>query len=467
MGWYRVRGYPHFDQPISEAKATALVTDPARVARHSFWPFVAYERVEQRFDWDTRQRKDPKRRPVAYASHVDSHVYAYYAVLLSEGYERELTRRGLGDVVLAYRTTGKSNVEFAKEAFERIRQTGACVALCRDLKSYFDTIDHGLLKRRWCTVLGEPRLPDDHYAVYRSLTTYAKVDRNWMHSHFNVPRKGRRRSRRICSPEQFRAIVRQSGSTRAGEPRGIIVNRDKFGIPQGSPISALLSNVYLLELDEELNKVVSGVDGFYRRYCDDILIVCPPCHKLSVERKLGDLLDAHKLKLNRDKSEDIVFTVSSRLVALHPTRGSHFPMQYLGFSFDGEHVRIRPSSISRFYRKMRKRVWRSRLSAARHVSNKKVFRGVLYERYTHLGGKNFVSYAYRSARSMNDNGIRRQLRRHWDKLDEFLKRPLPRGGLMGHARVTPPATACSTGHADLSTSNDGSAVTSPAQTPPA
>lgn len=412
MHWYKFRGYPHFDQSVKVKDACALVTNPARVSAHSFWPFISYERVEHRIDWETRT-PSTKTRAVAYASHIDSHIYAYYSETLGKAYECELIRRKLDNVVLAYRklVPRRSNIDFAREAFEQIRKLGACTAICIDLSKYFDTIDHAILKQRWCTILGSPTLPNDHYAVFKSLTRHSHVERNWLHQHFNVPRKNRKRKGRICTPEQFRNIVRNGGKIKR--------NKNGCGIPQGSPISALLSNIYLLDFDEALNACAAAHGGFYRRYCDDILVVCPHPHKATVEGVIYSLVESHKLTMNEGKRDDVEFLLGSSLVANHP-------MQYLGFVFDGSRTRVRSSSIARFYRRMHERLLRARFSASRSQATKRIFLGPLYEQYTHLGKNNFVSYVYRAAKAMHDTGIRRQVRAHWQRLHTALSRPVPK-----------------------------------------
>jgi group II intron reverse transcriptase/maturase len=80
---------------------------------------------------------------------------------------------------------------------------------------------------------------------------------------------------------------------------GKLVKRRK-GVPQGSPLSPLLSNIMLNELDKELEK--QGLR--YVRYADDFSIYTK---SESVARKIGNsifrfLKDKLKLPINRDKS---------------------------------------------------------------------------------------------------------------------------------------------------------------------
>ena len=80
---------------------------------------------------------------------------------------------------------------------------------------------------------------------------------------------------------------------------GKLTKRRK-GVPQGSPLSPLLSNIMLHELDKELEKQ----ELKYVRYADDFSIYCKSNH---AARKTGNkvfvfLKDKLKLPINREKS---------------------------------------------------------------------------------------------------------------------------------------------------------------------
>lgn len=130
-----------------------------------------------------------KIRPIRYASHLDGHIYGFYASqILLPKYEKIVQENDLDKEILAYRTIPEefkgdstfhrsSNITMAKEVFEQIiKRKNNCIALAYDLKSFYDTIDHKKLKEAWCRVLGEDKLPDDHYNIYKSLTRYCYVD---------------------------------------------------------------------------------------------------------------------------------------------------------------------------------------------------------------------------------------------------------------------------------------------------
>lgn len=73
------------------------------------------------------------------------------------------------------------------------------------------------------------------------------------------------------------------------------------GVPQGGPLSPLLGNIMLNELDKELNKRGHK----YVRYADDLLILCRSLR--SAERVMGSIIpfieDRLFLKVNREKSK--------------------------------------------------------------------------------------------------------------------------------------------------------------------
>ena len=125
--WFRSRRYLHFDVPVSCKKARNVVSTPSIVARHSFYPFLSFQVVTKKIKKKEKgQGFEPeiKPRPIAYAGHMDSHIYSYYAKGLSSLYEDKLEEYGLGKSVLAFRKLEKSNIEFAHEAFQSIQSMG-------------------------------------------------------------------------------------------------------------------------------------------------------------------------------------------------------------------------------------------------------------------------------------------------------------------------------------------------------
>jgi RNA-directed DNA polymerase len=252
-------------------RAENLVTDPTAVARHAFYPLISYEITSKKLTKAPNSHKlvaKGKIRPISYAAHLDSHIYSYYAHLLSIRYEAFLTKNDLTDSILAFRQLGKNNINFAADAFSEIRRRGNCAAVALDISGFFDNLDHELLKQSWCSLLDVTRLPQDHFAVFRSITKYSRVDRSKLYRALNIsthnPRSGRYR---VCTASQFRDVVRRQGL--------ITQNPATFGIPQGTPISAILSNIYMMGFDLAMQQRIHHIGGLYYRYCDDILLIVP------------------------------------------------------------------------------------------------------------------------------------------------------------------------------------------------
>ena len=410
------RSYLHFDTPVSEETAARIATEPCAVARHPFYPFIAYnvttQKIRKRVGGGVEKKK-PKVRPIAYAAHKDSHIFAHYSTILCELYELQLRERGLQQVVTAFRSLDhRRNIHFANEVFEFIKVQGDCAVFAADISDYFGSMRHDQLKRAWCSLLGVARLPDDHFAVFKAVARYSSVDRVKLCKVLGLdpdrPRADRRQ--RFCSPRQFREIVRPSGL--------ITVNSNGSGIPQGSPISAVLSNIYLLEFDSIMHTAVAAHGGLYRRYCDDILFVVPtPDARLALLTLLMKLVTDLGLEAHPDKTEAIDFVRAGSRVVASKT------LSYLGFTFDGENKRIKPASIARFYMKMRRGVGRAQAIRYRACQKSGVWTPHRTRKlnilYSYLGRHNFLSYAFDAAHVMNDPGIKHQVKAHWKKLQSL------------------------------------------------
>ena len=75
----------------------------------------------------------------------------------------------------------------------------------------------------------------------------------------------------------FRSIRKKQVTDANGVVRPLIQKPNKFdgkryGIPQGSPMSAILSNIYMLDFDKYCCELANNFGGIYRRYCDDKFI---------------------------------------------------------------------------------------------------------------------------------------------------------------------------------------------------
>ncbi|WP_312975211.1 antiviral reverse transcriptase Drt2 [Stutzerimonas nitrititolerans] len=415
--WYKSRGYLHFDRPINRATALEIVSCSKTVTQHAFYPFIRYVAQTQKVFFDKSigkvAKKDPKQRPISYAAHVDSHIYSYYCEQLNQAYENHLAKVHWSPAVLAFSTLGKSNIDFARDAFVDIATRDSCCVIAIDIKGFFDNLDHAHLKSSWQALLGASQLPDDHYAVFRSLTKFSFVYRDQVYEALglskNNPKQGRKR---ICEPQEFRTKVRDGGL--------IETNKDKKGIPQGSPISALLSNVYMMGFDEQIHAYVQSCGGAYYRYCDDVLLIVPLEKEAEAKALVDQRIDAIGLEIQAAKTETCKFKLSAK--GLRSDRS----LQYLGFVFDGANIYLRSSSLARYQERVHRGIWLAGKCMAK-VNAQRISRGQLprsiflkklYKRYSYLGRRNFISYGYRAAKIMNAPSIKKQLKPHWNRLRE-------------------------------------------------
>ncbi len=356
-----------------------------------------------------------KSRPIAYASHVDSLIYSYYCERISALYEAQLATRGLQQVVLAYRRFpgGKSNIHFANEAFAKIAEDAPCEAVALDIESFFDRLQPQQLKRQWMDLLGQQQLPDDHYAVYKAVTSHTKVDRDRLGKALGVDPSEGLPTDPLCSPDQFREAIRKDRDLLERNSKGV-------GIPQGSPISGLLANIYMLDVDTTCMSFMQEKGGSYRRYSDDILLISPPGMGSTAETFVGEQLNAVGLTVAKDKTSRVCFIRTDERV-----RASS-PLQYLGFLFDGERRLVRSQTLARLHRKMIHAVRCAVCDAersARRGHPAKVWRRQLYNRYSHLGtDRTYFRYYRRAMAVMQDDALRAQHRRLWRRLHELLDR---------------------------------------------
>lgn len=441
---FKRRTYLRFDLPVGQEAAERLACDPNKVARHSFYPFLGFTHIIKRITKNESGEviKKEKPREIKIAAHRDAAIYSRYADLLSPLYEKEIHRRDLGQVATAFRKLpkGGTNIDFAGEVFRFIDNHRPCVALAFDLEKFFDTLNHELLKHQWLHLLGVNRLPPDHFAVFKSLTCFCWVDRGGAFEKLGISAHNPKANHRlrICNPNEFRSKIRESGLLRRNPTPG-------KGIPQGSPLSALLSNIYMLDFDEMLNTEIRKLGGLYRRYCDDIMIVVPMGSQGTAKDLVASAVQTAELTFNEEKTDRAKFPQGRGRPAIIPSPGSGYRdrIQYLGFTYNGSQTLIRPGSLARYYGKMRAGVSLAKQTQRKH-NKRELLKGLptsplktrklyiqysyLINRRTRLPGRdrkaqgNFLTYAYRASSKLDAPEIRRQVRNHWRKLQEEIKR---------------------------------------------
>jgi RNA-directed DNA polymerase len=463
---YLKKGYTHFDLrfwfPERKDELKALLKNGLRFynKKHKteeWWPFspffkillktprYKYQQAEDHYDLET------KIRPICFASHIDGLIFGFYAYALTQKYEAYIAKEGFSECPLAYRTNldGKCNIQFSKEVFDEIKRRGCCSAIALDIKGYFDHIDHKILKEKWIQVIGE-KLPPDQYKLYKALTVYSYVSKNSILRKYDVDLK------KLADPPSTLLDLIPGNKDhekfkRLRDDRLIVTNEkpDKetgrlFGIPQGSGMSALLSNIYLIDFDKDLNERANNEGFFYRRYCDDILIVCDSDKAEMLQKEvINKIKDEYYLEIQEKKVELTEFRQNSKGIirafnkkkqlkaGLSDTNSTnellfYKPLQYLGFEFNGQNIYIRSSSLSRYFRKMKGRIIKTVVMAySDNGKDSKIWKKQIFEKYSHLGNRNFLTYAYNASKKyyknakdvekegMNSPAIRKQLSRHF------------------------------------------------------
>ena len=432
--WYKCKPYRHFDTALTLEEATKLVRNADLVAKHAFYPLIRYSLKRKRLQVPTEEispDRDWKLRDISYPAHKDGYIFSYYKQLLNQPYEEWISAHCLSESVTAFRKISKNNIKLAKDAFDAIKNMPGCAILATDIEKYFDRIDHELLKEKWCQFLGEDRLPRDHYAVFQAVTKFSYVHQYKVYNALRISHKSNKRksdrAARLCEPHVFRRKIAARGLIHRNE--GLALSR---GIPQGVPISPLLSNMYLCDVDVRMCSVVSDLGGYYWRYCDDILIVVPSADNLQCVRpELEASLRAMKVQLHPDKTVNI--ECSDLLVER--------PIEYLGFSFNGITATIRPSSIQRFRSKVKKclaeaSIVRDREAAAScapaplrvrklyNLYGDGVIKGVKARRTRHRRkfAGSFISYVRQCAIVLGSDPIRRQRHRALKYVSSMVRR---------------------------------------------
>lgn len=399
--WFRSRGYRHLDAPVGERYA-ARVSRPGFAASHSWSPLISYVKREKRYK-PLQKRTVFKDRDIMYASHRDACVLAYYASLLASKLDDRYEDAGLGQSVIAYRSLGKSNYDFTGVALDFALAHSPCSVMCFDVTGFFDNLDHGLLKGRLADVVGTPKLSGDWFAVFRTVTKFRHLALDAIKAD---PAFADRFGRGKREPIATIAEVKGAGL----KPT---VNPASFGIPQGTPISAVLANLYMWPVDVALKAACDEVGALYQRYSDDILIICPVSEEARLEALLKGEVGKLKLTIKDEKTEKAIFD---------PSNPSTF--QYLGFNVSPRGAVIRPGSLGRQWRKARRSLRRTievgRLAVAEGRASK-VYTKKLRRRFSPVGLRNFSSYARRAAKSLKSEAIVRQVRRLERMVDQTIK----------------------------------------------
>ena len=174
-----------------------------------------------------------------------------------------------------------------------------------------------------------------------------------------------------------------------------------------------------MDFDKEVKEYAVSLNGEYFRYCDDILLIVPTKERDNAAGKVAKIIGSSKLKINVKKTTRHTFSYKKGKISVKDK-----PLQYLGFTFDGEQILVRSSAFSRYSEKMKRGVklakatqsrW-NKIRLSRGQPTKGLYRKSLYKKYSHLGKRNFIRYGLRASEIMNSDAIRNQLKPLWKRL---------------------------------------------------
>ncbi len=410
--------YAHFDLRVSLSMPSIrkYVMDRTKIVTHSFYPFIHFEKKNSRYG-----KKGPKKpRELYYCSHLDRCVYQRYAFLLNCQYNILACENNIDDVAIAYRDSlGKNNIDFAKDAFDAIRSFPQCFILVGDFTNFFDNLEHQYLKKMMCEVLGVERLPQDYFSVFKNITRFSSWD--WKDivkaAGENIAERGVRKKinskETLLTKEQFQK-----------NKKDIKKNISGVGVPQGSPVSAVLSNIYMIKFDKDIKRYVTSKGGIYMRYSDDFIIVLPYERDAEIAdftSYIFSYVESMKGLIDLQKEKTSCYTYKDEVIYEGDQPSS---INYLGFLFDGKSIRIRPRAITKYYYRMRRKAhtigrsnWIS--SKGRHISAKE-----LYSIYSRNDEKQtFIDYAKKAKGilKLNDQEANALIKHHKRKIAMAIK----------------------------------------------
>ena len=189
---------------------------------------------------------------------------------LTASYLRERVDPVLDRCVCAFRSrgTGLHSEPVADLInFARKHDGAQLYAAEADIVAFFDTIPHSVVMDSVEIAIEKLRVREeniDHRAlaiIKIALDTYSFEDA--LEKGTSELQASSRGLLIATPPEELLCELRERYGARG------------FGLPQGGSISPILANLVLTRVDSMVMKVPGSEMGYYRRYCDDILIVHP------------------------------------------------------------------------------------------------------------------------------------------------------------------------------------------------
>ena len=425
----------HFDKKVSLNQVWNYISDPRKVATHGFYPFIHYTLTFRKYHEESINKYKKKTREICYSAHIDRYIYQYYGYKLNQYYNTHVKDKGIDYAVIAYRDNlHKNNIHFAKRAIDFIKSKQECYIIIGDFTKFFDSLDHNYLKEMLCRLLDTDRLPSDYYAVYKNITKYSMWNREDLLTlnGFENKRKHIEAFNKLeiaISREQFKRLKKQYVKS----------NKETFGIPQGSAISAVFSNIYMLDFDKWMNDYVTDNGGLYMRYSDDFIIILPrktnDYFEIQFQHIHSIIQSVPRVELEPEKTQIFEYyngsIKSCNEDVLENVKNTKNFMNYLGFTFDGRTVSIRAKTVSKYYYKLYRKLRTVVQSNGVTKKGNRVSCRNIYKKYSVKGASvgqrhqdgNFITYVMKAERIFKGEKTVALIRqRHMQKIRRQLKK---------------------------------------------
>lgn len=424
----KCKTYAHFDKRVAVSDVLDKIMNAEWIEKHGFYPFIHF--THEITKYSSNDGKKNKKREICYSSHIDRCIFQYYSYLLNEKYNLRVEKDGLNLVAVAYRNNlGLNNIHFAKIAFDYIKLFGTCYIMIGDYTNFFDNLNHQYLKRRLCDLLEVDVLPSDYYAVFKNVTKYSFWELTDLLKINNLS-EAKSEIKKLNSKDTVITLEQLKNLKK----RYLKKNKDQRGIPQGSAISAVLANIYMLDADKKINSYVEDNNGLYMRYSDDFIIILP-CSEISFKSHYNWIKNAISLipdvELSPEKTkifkyEDRVVSSCNNTFEPQIMNGSNM-INFLGFSFDGQEVIIRDKTVSKYYYRMYHKAKTIRDNSfispkGNHISCRNLYK--LYSKKgAHCEKGNFLTYVERANDIFDKKEpIERSTKNHMQKIRKALNK---------------------------------------------
>lgn len=408
----KYKNYLHFDNNIKIQDIREYLKD---ISNHQYIPFINYKIVKNKWNKTHNYIKDY--RIISVSSHKDNYVYQYYNNIINNKYEKYINNNNLSKNICAFRKNiGKSNINFAGEILNYIKEQNNCYVFVADITKFFDNLDHKILKNNLKRVLNTEKLSKETYSMLKSLTKpvfmniediyeilkkegiYIEINKEELSKYGNkylwenINKFGKKYNwKKILTKETFKKYKKEYIKPTKEE-----LKNKTIGIVQGTSVSGTLSNIYMIDFDKEISKIIESLNGKYLRYCDDLIIAIPNYNDIDFNNlviKIEKLVKNIKLEFKSEKIQLLKYE-NQKVINLNDLSDENNSIQFLGFVLkNNKIIDIRESTKQRNNRKLIKKtnIWKK----LKDKTKDKIIKKAIYEETIINGEKgNYKKYTF-------------------------------------------------------------------------